>query len=93
MGSVTKEILNRRGQIVDMPTEGDMVNVEAKVPVAEMFGFAGEIRSATQGRCLWSTENSGFERLPRELQGQIIRQIRERKGLSPEPFGPDHYLG
>ena len=93
MGSVTKEILNRRGQIVDMPTEGDMVNVEAKVPVAEMFGFAGEIRSATQGRCLWSTENSGFERLPRELQNQIIRQIRERKGLSPEPFGPDHYLG
>ncbi len=93
MGSVTKEILNRRGQIVDMPTEGDMVNVEAKVPVAEMFGFAGEIRSATQGRCLWSTENSGFERLPRELQDQIIRQIRERKGLSPQPFGPDHYLG
>ncbi len=93
MGSVTKEILNRRGQIIDMPTEGDMVNVEAKVPVAEMFGFAGEIRSATQGRCLWSTENSGFERLPRELQSQIIRQIRERKGLSPEPFGPDHYLG
>ena len=93
MGSVTKEILNRRGQIIDMPTEGDMVNVEAKVPVAEMFGFAGEIRSATQGRCLWSTENSGFERLPRELQDQIIRQIRERKGLSPQPFGPDHYLG
>ena len=93
MGSVTKEILNRRGQIVDMPTEGDMVNVEAKVPVAEMFGFAGEIRSATQGRCLWSTENSGFERLPRELQGQIVKEIRQRKGLSPEPFGPDHYLG
>ena len=93
MGSVTKEILNRRGQIVDMPTEGDMVNVEAKVPVAEMFGSAGEIRSATQGRCLWSTENSGFERLPRELQGQIVREIRQRKGLSPEPFGPDHYLG
>ena len=93
MGSCTKEILNRRGQIIDMPTEGDMVNVEAKVPVAEMFGFAGEIRSATQGRCLWSTENSGFERLPRELQGQIVKEIRQRKGLSPEPFGPDHYLG
>ncbi len=93
MGACTREVLNRRGQIVDMPTEGDMVNVEAKVPVAEMFGFAGDIRSATQGRCLWSTENAGFERLPRELQDQIIRQIRERKGLSPQPFGPEHYLG
>ena len=66
MGSVTKEILNRRGQIVDMPTEGDMVNVEAKVPVAEMFGFAGEIRSATQGRCLWSTENSLSDKSEKE---------------------------
>ena len=63
MGSVTKEILNRRGQIVDMPTEGDMVNVEAKVPVAEMFGFAGEIRSATPG---WT---SGC---PRSLPGGSV---------------------
>jgi len=93
MGSATREVQNRRGQIVDMEQEGDMATVESKVPVAEMFGFAGDIRSATEGRCLWSTENAGFERLPNELQKQIVRQIRDRKGLSPEPYGPDHYLG
>ncbi|WP_424354948.1 elongation factor EF-2 [Methanobacterium sp. MBAC-LM] len=93
MGSATREVQNRRGQIVDMQQEGDMMTLESKVPVAEMFGFAGDIRSATEGRCLWSTENAGFERLPGELQKQIIRQIRDRKGLSPEPYGPDHYLG
>jgi elongation factor 2 len=93
MGSATREVQNRRGQIVDMTQEGDMMTLESKVPVAEMFGFAGDIRSATEGRCLWSTESAGFERLPAELQKQIIRQIRDRKGLSPEPYGPDHYIG
>ena len=93
MGSATREVQNRRGQIADMQQEGDMMTLESRVPVAEMFGFAGDIRSATEGRCLWSTESAGFERLPGELQKQIIRQIRDRKGLSPEPYGPDHYIG
>jgi elongation factor 2 len=93
MGSSTREIQNRRGQIVNMLQEGDMVTVDSKVPVAEMFGFAGDIRSAAEGRCLWSTENAGFERLPKELQNKIIREIRQRKGLSDQPYGPDHYLG
>lgn len=93
MGSATREIQNRRGQIIDMSQEGDMSTVESTVPVAEMFGFAGDIRSATEGRCLWSTESAGFERLPRELQNTIIREIRQRKGLSDQPYGPDHYLG
>ncbi|OWT33885.1 elongation factor EF-2 [Methanobrevibacter sp. 87.7] len=92
MGSCTREVQNRRGTIVNMGQHNDMVTIESKVPVAEMFGFAGDIRSAAEGRCLWSTENAGFERLPHELQGKIIREIRERKGLSPEPYGPDHYL-
>jgi elongation factor 2 len=93
MGSSTREVQNRRGQIVDMSQEGDMATLESKVPVAEMFGFAGDIRSAAEGRCLWSTENAGFERLPRELQKIIIKEIRQRKGLTPDPYGPDHYIG
>lgn len=92
MGAATREIQNRRGQILNMSQEGDMSTVESKVPVAEMFGFAGDIRSAAEGRCLWSTENAGFEKLPAELQKNIIREIRIRKGLNPEPYGPDHYL-
>ena len=93
MGAATREIQNRRGQIVDMSQEGDMATIESTVPVAEMFGFAGDIRSAAEGRCLWSTESAGFVRLPPELQKKIIREIRARKGLSPEPYGPDHYIG
>ncbi len=82
MGGATREIQSRRGQIIDMRQEGDMIVIEAKCPVSEMFGFAGSIRSATEGRALWSTEFSGYERLPGELQEDVIRKIRERKGLN-----------
>lgn len=54
-----------------------------EAPVAEMFGFAGAIRGATSGKALWTTEHAGFKRVPNELAQQIIRQIRQRKGLDP----------
>ncbi len=81
MGAATREIQSRRGQILDMKQEGDMSTIIAKCPVAEMFGFAGDIRSATEGRALWSTEHAGFEKVPKELQDKIIKEIRSRKGI------------
>ncbi len=85
MGSITKLVQSRRGQILDMSQEGELTTVVSKTPVSEMFGFTGDIRGATEGRALWTTEQLGFEPLPRELQDNVIRQIRQRKGLKPEP--------
>ncbi len=85
MGAVTKDIQGRRGQIIDMQQEDEVIEIIAKVPVSEMFGFAGDIRSATQGKALWSTEYLGYEKLPDELQMKIIAEVRKRKGLNPEP--------
>jgi len=84
LGSVTREIQSRRGQIVEMEQEGEMITVKAIVPVAEMFGFAGDIRSATEGRALWATEHGGFAPVPQNMQEEIILKIRERKGLKLE---------
>ncbi len=91
VGAVTRELQQRRGVIVDMEQEEYQTIIHAKAPVAEMFGFASAIRSATGGRVLWSTENAGYERVPRDLQPQIVRQIRERKGLKPEPYDEAYY--
>jgi elongation factor 2 len=84
MGGATKELQGRRGIILNMTTEGDLAIIEARVPVAEMFGFAGEIRSATEGRAMWSTEFGGFDILPSSIQTEVVGQIRERKGLKRE---------
>jgi elongation factor 2 len=92
MGDASRELNQRRATVRDMKTEKDMVNIDAKAPVAEMFGFASAIRSATGGRVLWNTENIGFEQLPRQLQPEIVKQIRERKGLKSEPFPASYYL-
>jgi elongation factor 2 len=93
MGNAIREIQQRRGIIEDMKQEGDMAVVQGKCPVAEMFGFAASIRSATSGRALWSTENVGFEPMPREEQEKIVLQIRQRKGLKPEPYDAAYYSG
>jgi elongation factor 2 len=92
MGDASRELTQRRAVVRDMTTEGDMVNIDAKAPVADMFGFASAIRSATGGRVLWNTENMGFEPLPRQLQNEVIKQIRERKGLKSEPYPPEYYM-
>ena len=84
MGGATKELQGRRGIILNMTTEGDLAIIESRVPVAEMFGFAGEIRSATEGRAMWSTEFGGFDILPFSIQTEVVGQIRERKGLKKE---------
>ncbi len=93
MGAVNKEMQSRRGQILDMKQEGDTIEIEAKAPVSDMFGFASAIRSATEGRVLWSTENAGFEKLPNDLQQKIIMEIRKRKGLKEQMPQPSDYLG
>ena len=91
MGSVTGEMSQRRAEIAGMETEGDMAVITAKAPVKEMFGFASEIRSATGGRALWSTEFAGYEALPKELIDGITEDIRQRKGLKAEMPRPENY--
>ena len=84
MGGAAKEIQGRRGIIIDMKSEGDLTIIESRAPVAELFGFAGDIRSATEGRAMWSTEFNGFETVPGSLSSEIVSKIRERKGLKKE---------
>ncbi|MGC8565165.1 MAG: elongation factor EF-2 [Thermoplasmata archaeon] len=93
VGNVTRELQQRRGVILSIEQEDYQTSIVAKAPVAELFGFASAIRSATSGRVLWSTENAGYERVPRELQPDVVRKIRERKGLKPEPYDENYYAG
>jgi elongation factor 2 len=92
MGGAMSEIQGRRGVILSMDTQGDMILIKSKMPVAQMFGFSGAIRSATEGRALWSTEFVGFEPIPANLMVETVKQIRTRKGLKPEMPKPSDYL-
>lgn len=84
MGEISKLISNKRGQLLDMQQQGATVTVTGKMPVGEMFGMSGDLRSATGGRGSSFVIDQDFEILPRELQDKIINQIRERKGMKKE---------
>lgn len=92
MGAASGEIQGRRGRVDDMYQEGDLMVVEGVAPVSEMIGFASDIRSATEGRASWNTENAGFQVMADNLQGETIMEIRERKGMKTElPRGVDYF--
>jgi elongation factor 2 len=81
----------RRGKILDMPAEEDMVIVKAEMPVSESFGIADELRSSTQGRAFWATQFSRWAPVPEQMQLPTIAQIRERRGLAPVPPKPEEF--
>lgn len=81
MGSAMKEIQNRRGDVLDVQSEEGATVLKTKLPVAEMFGFEGALKSATGGKGFYFLVDVLFEKLPRELLDKVVKQIRGRKGL------------
>jgi elongation factor G len=72
MGDVMGDINSRRGRIEGMePRMGTQV-IRSKVPLSEMFGYATELRSRTQGRGTYSMEFAHYEELPKNLAAEII---------------------
>ncbi len=82
LGAVTKLVGSKRGQMIDVKQEGTNAEMKAKIPVAEMIGWSNDLRSATEGRGTSSILDQLFEKVPAGMQNDIIRKIRERKGLA-----------
>jgi len=92
VSAVLSTVQKRRGRVLDMTTEEDMMIVKAEMPVAESFGLAEELRSSTQGRAFWATQFSRWAPVPEQMQMDVIRQIRERRGLDPNPPQAEQFL-
>lgn len=82
VGGATKEISNRRGQILEMTEERGLTMIKAKLPVNDMFGFNSSLKSATGGLGFYSLIDVLYEPMPKELEPKVIQQIRERKGIT-----------
>ncbi len=82
MGAVTKLVGGKRGQMLDMKQEGGSAEIKAKLPVAEMIGWSNDLRSTTEGRGTSSILDQAFEKIPTSLQAEVIKKIRDRKGLA-----------
>ncbi len=76
IGNVIGDLNSRRGQIEGQDTEQGVAKVTAKVPLAEMFGYATDIRSKTQGRGIFTMEFSHYEEVPRNVAETIIAKSK-----------------
>ncbi len=77
-GSVVGQVNQRRGMIVDTVTDGGDFTVTAEVPLNNMFGFATDLRSGTQGKGTFTMEFAKYAPLPRNEQDEMIKKNRER---------------
>jgi elongation factor 2 len=82
MGTLTNLVGSKRGVLLDVQQEGAETIIKAKIPVAEMIGWSNDLRSSTEGRGVSNLADQHFQKMPLELQSDVIRKIRQRKGLS-----------
>ena len=85
LGAATSVISQKRGKIVSVDQRGHLVYVVGELPTAETFDLSEVMRSQSQGRAFWGLEFARWAPVPQSLVGQVITDIRKRKGLPPEP--------
>lgn len=72
MGDVMGNLSSRRGQIRGMGDRGNAKIISAKVPLSEMFGYATDLRSTTQGRASYTMQFDSYEAVPKNVADEII---------------------
>ena len=76
MGDVIGDLNSRRGQIQAMDERHGARVVKAVVPLSEMFGYVGDLRSRTQGRASYSMEFNSYAQVPANVQTEIVSKAR-----------------
>ena len=80
-GSVLKTVMQRRGMVIGTTEEDLFCRIEAEVPLAELFGYATNLRSVTQGKAEFTLEFAKYAPVPTELSRSLIEQFADsRKG-------------
>jgi elongation factor G len=76
MGDVIGDLSSRRGRVEGMEQRGNAQVVRSQVPLAEMFGYATDLRSRTQGRATYTMQFDSYQQVPESIAQEIIARIR-----------------
>ncbi len=76
MGDVMGDLSSRRGRIMGMESRGGAQVINAHVPLANMFGYATDMRSATQGRATYSMHFDHYEQVPKAIAEEIVAKVK-----------------
>ena len=75
MGDIIGDIMGRRGKVKSMESHGGTQIVNARVPLSEMFGYATELRSRTQGRATYTMHFDRYDQVPQAVSEEIVARI------------------
>jgi elongation factor G len=78
-GGVSGDLASRRGLIMGSEAKGNVVILQAEVPLANMFGYSTDLRSLTQGRANFSMEFGCYRKTPTNIQAEIIEAAEKRQ--------------
>ncbi len=81
LSNVSALVQSKRGVLNEIKEEGDKAVMSADLPVASSFDFTNELRSGSEGRGSWSLVGEKYKKLPKDLYVQVLKQIRDRKGI------------
>ena len=76
MGDVMGDLSGRRGMIQGSEPRGNNTVIDAKVPLSEMFGYATDLRSMTQGRANYTMVFGSYEPAPNSIQEEVVKKAR-----------------
>ena len=76
MGDVIGDLNARRGQVEGMDQRGTAQAIKAKVPLGQMFGYVGDLRSRTQGRATYTMQFDSYQQVPESIAQEIIARVR-----------------
>jgi elongation factor G len=76
MGDVIGNISSRRGKVEGMDQIGNAQVIRSQVPLAEMFGYATDLRSRTQGRATYTMQFASYQEVPASVATEIVARVR-----------------
>ena len=79
-GVILKTIMQRRGTVIGTTEETGFCRVETEVPLSEMFGYATDLRSATQGKAEFTMEFARYRAAPADVQAELKEKYQSKVG-------------
>ena len=92
VGNVASVLSGKRGKVLDMQQKGILSIVIGEVPASETFDLSQVMRGQTAGKAIWNTFFKSWSPIPKSLVGELVPEIRKRKGLSPEPPKANEFI-
>jgi len=76
MGDVIGDVNSRRGKVQGMEQRGNAQVIKCLVPLSNMFGYATDLRSATQGRATYTMQFAHYDEVPKNISDEIIAKVK-----------------